>query len=194
APAAAPTAAAKPAGAPRPGGTLTWGQWDRNDILDPATASGASAIEVIGQVLDTLVVLDPTQKIYPALASKRTVEDCARKYTFTLRDDVKFHDGSQLEAMTVKRNWERILDPATKAAGVVGLFGPIDKINAPDPRTLTVTFKEPFPLFLQAVWRPYFGIMSGKALDALKPGEQGQTPGGAGPLKPTARSQGRAGR
>src|SRR5262249_11204898 len=113
----------------------------------------------------------------------------ARKYTFTLRDDVKFHDGSQLEAMTVKRNWERILDPATKAAGVVGLFGPIDKIHAPDPRPPTATFKNPVPPFLQAVGRPYFGIMSGKALDALKPGEQVQTLVGSGPFKHTGRSQ-----
>src|SRR5687767_710200 len=70
---AAPAATAKPAtGAPaspataapaaavvtpRSGGTLTWGQWDRNDALDPAAPSGASATEVIGNVLDTLVAM-----------------------------------------------------------------------------------------------------------------------------------------
>src|SRR5215467_6755012 len=90
--------------------------------------------------------------------------------------------------MTVKRNWERIVDPATKAAGVVSLFGPIDKIDAPDPRTLVVTFTEPFPLFLQAVWRQYFGVMSAKVLDALKPGEQVQTLIGSGPFKHTGRT------
>jgi peptide/nickel transport system substrate-binding protein len=185
-----PTADAKPAaGTPKRGGTLTWAQWDKNDSLDPATASGASALEVIGQVLDSLVVLDADQKIYPALASKWQVDDDSKKYTFTLRDDVKFHDGSTLDAITVKRNWDRILDPATKAAGVVSLFGPIDKIDAADARTLVVTFKEPFPLFLQSVWRPYFGVMSGKALDALKPGEQVQTLIGSGPFKHTGRTQ-----
>jgi peptide/nickel transport system substrate-binding protein len=189
APATAPASGAKPSvGSPRPGGTLTWGQWDRNDILDPATASGASALEAIGQVLDSLVALDPDQTIYPALATRWLVEDDSKKYTFTLRDDVKFHDGSTLDSMTVKRNWERILDPATKAAGVVSLFGPIDKIDALDPRTLVATFKEPFPLFLQSVWRPYFGVMSAKALDALKPGEQVQTLVGSGPFKHTGRS------
>jgi peptide/nickel transport system substrate-binding protein len=189
--AAAPTAvAAQPAaaGTPRSGGTLSWGQWDRNDIVDPAVASGASAIEIIGQVLDTLVAMDANQKIYPALATRWLVEDDARKYTFTLRDDVKFHDGSALDAATVKRNWDRILDPATKAGGVVSLLGPIDKIEAPDPRSLVVTLKEPFPLFLQSVWRPYFGIMSSRALDALKPGEQVQTLVGSGPFKHTGRT------
>src|SRR5438477_4700528 len=68
-PAPKPTAAAavesKPvaAAAPRRGGTLTWGQWDRNDSVDPATASGASALEVIGQVLDSVVALPTDQKI-----------------------------------------------------------------------------------------------------------------------------------
>ena len=175
-------------GTPKSGGTLTWGQWDKNDSIDPATASGASALEVIGQVLDSLVVMDAAQKIYPGLATRWEVENNSKTYTFTLRDDVKFHDGTTLEAMTVKRNWDRILDPATKAAGVVSLFGPIDRIDAPDPRTLVVTFQESNPLFLQSVWRQYFGVMSGKALDALKPGEQVQTLIGSGPFKHTGRT------
>jgi peptide/nickel transport system substrate-binding protein len=91
--------------------------------------------------------------------------------------------------MTVKRNWERILDPATKAAGVVGLLGPIDHIEAPDPRSLVVTLKETYPLFLQGIWRPYFGIMSSKTLDTLKPGEQVQTLVGSGPFRHTGRTQ-----
>src|SRR5262249_60133218 len=68
-------------------------------------------------------------------------------------------------------------------------LGTYDKIDVPYPRSLIVTFKEPFPLFLHTVWRPYFGIMSGKALDALKPGEQVQTLVGSGPFKHTGRSQ-----
>jgi len=184
----APGAARSATGTPRSGGTLTWGQWDRNDSVDPATASGASALEVIGQVLETLVVLDTDQKIYPGLATRWSVEDESKRYTFTLRDDVRFHDGSLLEASVVKRNWDRILDPATKAAGVVPVFGPIDRIDAPDPRTVVVTFSESYPLFLQSVWRQYFGIMSGKVLDGLKPGDPVQTLVGSGPFKHTGRT------
>lgn len=184
-----PAAPPKPAAAnPRPGGTLTWGQWDNNDSLDPATASGAAALEIIGQVLDSLLVMDADQKIYPALATKWQIDDNSTKYTFTLRDDVTFHDGSRLEATTVKRNWERILDPATRAAGVASLFGPINQIDAPDSRTVVVTFTEPFPLFLQSVGRQYFGIMSARVLDSLKPGEHVQTLIGSGPFKHTGRT------
>src|SRR5712692_9087717 len=79
--------------APRRGGTLTWALWDKIDDIDPATPTGASALEVINNIVDPLITMDADQKFYPSLATKWTVEDDARKFTFTLRDDVKFHDG-----------------------------------------------------------------------------------------------------
>ncbi len=172
----------------RKGGTLTWGQWDKNDDLDPATASGAAALEINGNVLDTLVTIDASQKVYPLLAASWKIEDNSKKYTFTIRDDVKCHDGSMMNADAVKRTWERILDPKTKAAGVIPLFGPIDKIDAPDAKTLVVTFKDPNTLFLQNIWRPYLGILSPKLLDSLKPGDKVMNPVGSGPFKYAGRS------
>ncbi len=185
----APTAVAATATvAPRRGGTLTWGQWDSNAALDPALSSGASATEIIGNVLDPLVTMDADQKIYPALASKWETSQDAKKFTFTLRDGVKFHDGSVLDSSAVKRTWDRIIDPRTKAGGVVTFFGPVDKIEAPDPKTVVVTMKEPFPFFLQNLWRPYFGILSPKALDTLKPGDAVTNLVGSGPFKFANRS------
>src|SRR6266566_3009144 len=52
-PTTAPAAAA--AGTPTRGGVLTWAQWDKNDLLEPASASGAAALEVIGAMTDTLI-------------------------------------------------------------------------------------------------------------------------------------------
>ena len=53
----------------RRGGTVTWAQWDKNDDLDPATPTGAASLEILGNVLDTLILLDGDQKIYPLLAT-----------------------------------------------------------------------------------------------------------------------------
>jgi peptide/nickel transport system substrate-binding protein len=184
----APTAAATATVGPRKGGVLTWGQWDANSSIDPATSSGASATEIIGNVLDPVVAMDADQKFYPVLASKWDMSGDGKKFTFTLRDGVKFHDGALLTSDAVKRSWDRILDPRTKAAGVVTLLGPIDKIEAPDPKTVIVTMKEPFPLFLQNLWRPYFGILSPKLLDSLKPGDQVTNLVGSGPFKFANRS------
>lgn len=196
-PTAAPAAAAKPTAAPKPaaaagnqkrGGTLTWGQWDSNEGLDPATPSGASALEVLTNMLDGLVAMDASGKIVPWLATKWTIDEDSKRYTFTLRDDVTFHDGTQLTSQAVKGSIERILDPATKAGGVVGLLGPIDKVEAPNPQTVVFTFKNPNPLFLQSMWRAYFGPLSPKQLEASKPGEPIKNPIGTGPFKFVNRS------
>src|SRR6266851_2626923 len=190
-PAAGPTSASSASSTlaqPRRGGTLTWAQWDKIDDIDPANASGASALEVINNIVDPLITMDADQKFYPALATKWTVEDNARKFTFTLRDDVKFHDGVALDSSAVKRTPERILDPATKAAGIVSLLGPLTSIDAPDPHTVLVNMSEPYPAFLLQIWRQYFGILSPKYLDSLKPGDKAVAPIGTGPFKFSARS------
>ncbi len=173
---------------PRKGGVLTWGQWDRNDDIDPALSSGAAALEIVTNVLEPLVAIDADEKVYPYLASSWTSDADFKTWTFTLRDDVTFHDGSRLDSSAVKRSWDRIIDPATKAAGVVSLFGPINEIQAPDPRTVVVTFKDPFPLFPVQIWRPYFGILSPKQLDAVKPGEKLASLVGSGPYRWAGRS------
>ena len=75
---------------PVKGGTLTWGQWDKIDVIDPALTTGAAAGEITQNILDTLITLDAEQKPHPALATKWTIEDGGKKFTFTLRDGVKF--------------------------------------------------------------------------------------------------------
>lgn len=165
------------------GGTLTWALWDAIDSIDPATASGASALEIIHNIIEPLVMIDENEKIYPYLATKWTMDDGGKRFTFTLRDGVTFHDGTPLEAIAVKRSWERILDPATKAAGVADLYGPVEAITAPDAKTVVVTYKVPYPTLPLQAWRPYFGILSPKYLDTLKPGEKITAPIGTGPFK-----------
>src|SRR5690349_401951 len=68
-PAAPAVATNAPADNPRKGGVVTWGQWDRNDDVDPALSSGAAALEVVTNVLEPLVAMDADEKIYPYLAS-----------------------------------------------------------------------------------------------------------------------------
>jgi ABC-type transport system substrate-binding protein len=54
-------------------------------------------------LLDSLIAIDGDQKIYPHLATKWTIDEGSRRFTFTLRDDVKFHDGTPLDSTAVKR-------------------------------------------------------------------------------------------
>src|SRR5207237_304753 len=99
-PGAAPLA--KPSASPRKGGTLAWGQWDKIDVIDPALTTGAAAGEIAQNILDTLITIDSDQKFHPGLASKWLIENDSKKFTFTLRDGVKFHDGTVLTSPAVK--------------------------------------------------------------------------------------------
>ena len=125
---AAVAPSARPSATPKRGGTLTWAQWDKNDDLDPATPTGGASLEILGNVLDTLILMDDDQKAYPLLATEWKSDPDAKRFTFTLRDDVTFHDGSRLDSSAVKRTWDRILDPKTKSTVGIGLFGPVDRI------------------------------------------------------------------
>ena len=179
---------AKPSATPFKGGTLTWGQWDKIDSIDPALTTGAAAGEIAQNVLDTLITLDVEQKPHPALASKWTIEEGSKKFTFTLRDGVKFHDGSTLTSAAVKGSFDRILDPKLKAGAVVSLIGPISAITAPDDKTVVFTFKQGYPAFMLQIWRYFFGILSPKYLATLKPGDPAVAPVGSGPFMFDSRS------
>ena len=174
--------------APVKGGTLTWGQWDKIDSIDPALTTGAAAGEIAQNIVDTLITLDAEQKPYPALATKWTIEDAGKKFTFTLRDGVKFHDGTTLTSAAVKGSFERIIEPKLKAGAVVSLVGPLDSIATPTDSTVVFTFKQGYYAFMLQIWRYFFGIMSPKYLATLKPGDPAPAPVGSGPFMFDSRS------
>ena len=170
------------------GGVLTFGQWDKIDSIDPALTTGAAAGEVAQNIVDTLITMDADQKFYPALATKWAIEDGGKKFTFTLRDGVKTHDGGTITADAVKRSFERIIDPKLKAGAVVSLIGPIDTIITTDTKTVVFTFKTPYYAFMLQIWRYFFGILSPKYLDTLKSGDPAVAPVGSGPFRFVNRS------
>ena len=173
---------------PAKGGVLTWGQWDKIDSIDPALTTGSAAGEIAQNILDTLITLDADQKPHPALATKWTIEDSGKKFTFTLRDGVKFHDGSTLTSAAVKQSFERILKPELKAGAVVSLVGPIDTITTPNDSTVIFNFKTGYYAFMLQIWRYFFGVMSPKYLATLKAGDLATTPVGSGPFMFDSRS------
>src|ERR1041385_4754597 len=188
APTASGSAAAKPSLSPTKGGTLTWGQWDKIDVIDPALTTGAAAGEIAQNILDTLITLDAQQQPHPALATKWAIDDGGKKFTFTLRDGVKFHDGTPFTSAAVKQSFERIMKPELKAGAVVALLGPIDTITTPDDRTVILNYKQGYYAFMLQAWRYFFGIMSPKYLATLKPADVAATPVGSGPFMFDSRS------
>ena len=144
--ASAPEVSTEPASpaAPAQGGILKFAIAQPVDSLDPAVGTTSSTSVVIQSVFDRLVWTkagDP--KYYPGLAESWEVSPDVKQYTFHLRKDVKFQDGTPFNAEAVKFNFDRIVDPATKAGISVGSLGPYESSTVVDESTLQVNFSKP---------------------------------------------------
>ncbi|MFL5270295.1 MAG: ABC transporter substrate-binding protein [Stellaceae bacterium] len=92
--------------------------------------------------------------------------DDGKTYTFKIRSGVKFHDGSPLTAADVAASWEHIVHPPE------GVLSPreshylmVDKIEAPDPKTVVFRLKFATSAFLPALADPYSWIYKKEILD-----------------------------
>lgn len=99
------------------------------DVLDPATYS-ASVLFVVGRLWgDTLVETDPkTGAALPAIASSWEASADASLWTFKIRNDITFHDGSKLTVADVVASLKRHSDKNSQS-GALGLMGSIRTIE-----------------------------------------------------------------
>jgi peptide/nickel transport system substrate-binding protein len=132
-------------------------------------------------ILDTLITLDAKGPMVPSLAESWEVSEDGTVYTFNLRQDVKFHDGTDFNAEAVKINFERIMDPDTGAV-MQAVFSNITSIETPDDYTVVVTLETPDINFPIALVQFSTGIYSPAALEEY--GDDIDTnPVGTGPFK-----------
>ncbi len=174
---------------------------------DPALALDNNAYTVMEQVMEGLVDTAPgsTREVVPRLAaSLPEVSADGLTYTFPLRQDVKFHDGTPFNAEAVKYNYDRwnnfpteLQDYAYYWRTVFGGFGTesnLASVDVLDPYTVAIKLKKPNSSFLLASTLIVFAISSPAALqagDADNPDNskakysQGQSPSmvGTGPFK-----------
>ena len=130
-----PAAAAKPSTA---GGTITMAL--ENDVIDfdPMLSRAFVDRNAHYQIYDSLVRVDPTGKIIPWLADKWDVSADGKQVTFTLRTDVKYHDGSVFDAASVKWNIDRYrtTDASVALAASLPLPRAVDVVDAATVRCL----------------------------------------------------------
>lgn len=139
-------------------------------------------MRVIRTIYDSLVVQLPDNTIKPWLATDWTISEDGKSYTFNLRQDVKFHDGTPFNAEAVKYNFDRILDPATKASNAAALLKPYESSKVIDEYTIQLNLTTPSRAFLGNLSQALLGIVSPTA--AQLSGEQfGKNPVGTGPFK-----------
>lgn len=164
--------------------------------LDPALAGDVTSAMVIRQIFTGLVRLDANLEVQPDLAEAWELSDDGRTYTFTLRNDARFADGTPITADDVLYSLERAADPnltafppaATYLNDIVGvnakLAGQADFISGieqVDARTLRLTIDAPKAYFLAKLAHPTSFVVDRRAVEAG--GDQWtEQPNGSGPF------------
>ena len=163
---------------PKEGGTMVVAIPGEIDNLDPALISDSNSSYVMNQVMEGLVGLAPgsISELVPMLASELpTVSDDGLTYTFKLRENIKFHDGTDFNAEAVKVNYERWINlpkglqaNAYYFGAVFGGFGKganIDSVTTNGDFEVAIKLKRPQSNFLISQTLTPFFISSPKALE-----------------------------
>jgi peptide/nickel transport system substrate-binding protein len=166
------------ANVPKEGGTLVVALPGDITRTDPAMIDDSNSSYVMQQVMEGLVSLAPgsTSEVVPALAESWDVSDDGKTYTFHLREGVKFHDGTDVDADAVVTNYLRwknfptpLQDYTYYAGAVFGGYGDTSNVAdvvATDASTVDITLKVPSSTFLIAQTLTVFAISSPTAMAA----------------------------
>ncbi|MCI8817621.1 MAG: ABC transporter substrate-binding protein [Oscillibacter sp.] len=121
---------------------------DLDDSLDPHKVVAAGTKEVMFNVFEGLVKPSPEGDLLPAVASEFSLSEDQTTYTFTLREGVRFHNGEPVTVDDVIWSIQRCA--AATEAGVFQeeAFSVIQKLEAPDEKTVVITIQEPNSEFL----------------------------------------------
>ena len=134
--------------------------------IDPHINASAELGIPLSSVYDTLVFQDPeTREFVPGLAERWTLSNDGLTYTFHLREDVKFHDGTAFDAYAVEANIDYILNPDHVSQKASLMLGPLEDVEILDQHTIALHLSEPFAPLLDSLAQVYLGIASPTALE-----------------------------
>lgn len=114
---------------------------DLEDSLDPHKAVAAGTKEVLFNLFEGLVKPESDGSFIPAVASAYEESEGGKVYTFTLREGVKFHDGSLVTAEDVKFSIDKCAD-TSNGGPLVAAYSNIESVEVKDASTVVITLKE----------------------------------------------------
>jgi peptide/nickel transport system substrate-binding protein/oligopeptide transport system substrate-binding protein len=172
------------------------------ETFDPAMVASSTSLAPISMVFTGLVALDEHQKVVPELAQSWSTSSDGLTWTFKLRANLKFSDGTALTSKDVVYSLNRALLPALRSPAAPSylnlikdsdklLAGKIstiigDSLLAPDPSTVIIKINKPVSYFLSTLTYPTAFVVEKKLID--KYGNVNFTDhlnegGGSGPFK-----------
>jgi len=148
-------------GEPVSGGNLTIGTYLDPTCIDNQQIGSNVSLSITRQLVDSLTDQDPqTGQIEPWLATSWEVDDDATSYTFHLRDDVTFSDGSVFDAQVVKDNLDGIVALGASAPVAGPYLTGLSEVTVLDDRTVEVDFTQSNVQFLEATATIAMGMVS----------------------------------
>ncbi len=130
------------------------------ETLDPALNSAVDGGNMLLHISECLLIVDEKGELAPGQAESWSVSDDGLVWTFNLRSDLKWSDGTPLTAEDFVYSWKRVADPATAAPYAETVLLPVKgfaeaqegnldalQVVAKDATTLVVTLESPCSYF-----------------------------------------------
>ena len=147
--------------------------------LDPAMVTDAQSAEYMVEIFSGLVTLDGDLRIVPDIAERWEVDREGRRYTFYLRTNVVFHDGTPVTAEDFKYSIERACSRAARSPVAMTYLGDIvgaapfnrgdasevSGIRVVDEHTLEITIDAPKAYFLAKLTYPTAFVLNQKTVE-----------------------------
>ncbi len=161
--------------------------------LDPAFAKDLANMNPVGMIFNGLVRLDEKNIIVPDIAESWEISDDGLTYTFSLRDDVFFHDheiflngkGRNVNVDDFIFSLSRIINPEVASPGAWIFSNSVDSLqpfSALNDFTLQIKLRKPFPPMLGILTMQYCSVVPHEAIE--KYGKTfGRNPVGTGAFK-----------
>ncbi|WOI58309.1 ABC transporter substrate-binding protein [Palleronia sp. LCG004] len=157
--------------------TLTVMQSEAPRSMDPADQTASFTQVVLAPMYEGLIERNRELEIVPALATEWETSDDGLAWTFTLRENVQFHDGTPLDADAVTASFERLLNPELGLAAAGKITGLLERVEAVDPSTVRFTLARPYAGFADLMATSVGWVVSPAA------GELGTHAVGTGPFE-----------
>ena len=151
-------------------------------IMDPQMINDIPSTNVLlGKVYENLVTVDAKGQLVPQLATEwKQVNPTT--WEFTLRKGVKFQDGTPFNAEVIKKNFDRLRDPAVPKVRRQ-LLDKVQEVKVISDDKVQIITSTPFPPLLPNLAHTGTAIISGQAIDNDKTKPIAQNPVGTGPYK-----------
>ena len=160
------------------GGTLIHAHVSGMDHFDPAMFCTTVQLEPAMHIYESLVMMGDDYSAKPMLASKVDVDAEGKKFTFTLRKGVKFHNGKEMTSADVLATLQRYAKISPNAP----VFANVTSMDTPDPYTFIINLKETSAVLLDVMKTPCFPMSIIPSEEAAK-GPREMSPIGTGPFR-----------